>query len=316
MSTRTTLKWLIKRELWEHKGALIWAPILMAAMMVLIAIISRMVAFVRGEALMIGGIAPRLNPKGTEHFDALADYAFRAPLMTVAVVLALSLIFYCIGTLFDDRRDRSVLFWKSLPISDRLTVLSKVIVAVLIAPSIALIAALTSAFFVGLITCTVLATQGVNIFGDVLRDPRALSTPLALLAMLPVHAVWSLPTVAWLMMVSAWARSKPLLWAFGGPILLAVLYSYARLSEPSSRSTWIWDGIVIRLLGGVMPGLWRDYAATPANASKGVASKLTDSDALSRAWSLFAQPDMWFGALAGVVMLGVAVWLRRRNEES
>ncbi len=316
MSTLTKLKWLIKRELWEHKGALIWAPILMGAMMVMIAIVSRVVELVRGEALMIGAIAPRLDPKSTARFDALADYAFRAPLMTVAVVLALSLIFYCIGTLFDDRRDRSVYLWKSLPISDQLTVLSKVIVAVLVAPAIALIAALTSAIFVGLITCTVLATQGVNIFGDVLRDPRAVSTPLALLAMLPVQVVWALPTVGWLMMVSAWARSKPLLWAFGAPILLAVLYSYARQSEASSRSTWIWDDVVIRLLGGVMPGVWQDYAAKSANASKSVASKLTDSDALSRAWSLFAQPDMWLGALAGVVMLGVAVWLRQRNEES
>ncbi|WP_210235883.1 ABC-2 transporter permease, partial [Mesorhizobium sp. M1C.F.Ca.ET.212.01.1.1] len=55
-------------------------------------------------------------------------------------VLAFVVFFYCLGALYDDRRDRSILFWKSLPLSDTQTVLSKVISALIVAPLIAVIA--------------------------------------------------------------------------------------------------------------------------------------------------------------------------------
>ena len=34
-------------------------------------------------------------------------------------------VFYCLDALHGERRDRSILFWKSLPVSDLTTVLAK-----------------------------------------------------------------------------------------------------------------------------------------------------------------------------------------------
>ena len=53
----------------------------------------------------------------------------------VNIVLGVVVFFFCLGALFDDRKDRSVLFWKSLPISDQATVLSKVAMALVVAPA-------------------------------------------------------------------------------------------------------------------------------------------------------------------------------------
>src|SRR3546814_20822192 len=54
------------------------------------------------------------------------DVAMYSAMGLLVVVLGFVVFFYCLGALYDDRRDRSILFWKSLPVSDASTVLSKV----------------------------------------------------------------------------------------------------------------------------------------------------------------------------------------------
>ena len=53
-------------------------------------------------------------------------------------MLGFVVFFYCLGSLYDERKDRSVLFWKSLPVSDRDTVLSKALSALVVAPTLAI----------------------------------------------------------------------------------------------------------------------------------------------------------------------------------
>lgn len=66
-----------------------------------------------------------------------------------------------------------------------------------------------------LIVGIVFAVTGANLFGLILSNANFYLAPLRLIGLLPVYLVWALPTIGWLMMVSAWARSKVFLWAVG-----------------------------------------------------------------------------------------------------
>src|SRR5690606_15944162 len=124
------------------------------------------------------------------------------------LVLAFVVFFYCLGALYDERRDRSVLFWNSLPLSAGETVLSEVASAVLVAPLLATIASILTMFgFLVLVSLVVLFYGGNPV--TLLWGPASpLLLSLQYLAAIPVYALWALPTVGWLLLCSSWARSK------------------------------------------------------------------------------------------------------------
>ena len=146
-------KLLLKREFWEHKGGFFWAPVWAGA----ISLVLTLMALVVGEVAARRAVGDGINIKGDIHIngldlsaltsrmdaDDLQKLAGGIDLSTLLasawpmIVLAFVVFFYCLGSLYDERKDRSVLFWKSLPVSDRDTVLSKVVSALLVAPAIA-----------------------------------------------------------------------------------------------------------------------------------------------------------------------------------
>src|SRR3546814_552448 len=158
------------------------------------------------------------------------------------IVLAFVLFFYCLGALYDERKDRSVLFWKSLPVSDAQTVLSKVASAVVVAPVLAVIASLVTMIgFMVMLSIVVLFHGG---------NPRTLlwgpASPLTIaagaIAWIPVYALWALPTVGWLLLCSAWSHSKPFLWAIMVPLFTGIFVSWFDLLEMLHLdSSWFWS---------------------------------------------------------------------------
>ena len=132
--TLKTFLTLLRRESWEHRS-LVWLPLLTAALMVLTALVGTQVA---------GGISISLEGEEHDFFVALAaDPQAQNQLLAVwtgsvvvpiLLVTVLVLFFYLLDSLYADRRDRSVLFWKSMPVSDAATVLSKAVTALVAAP--------------------------------------------------------------------------------------------------------------------------------------------------------------------------------------
>lgn len=132
-----TFQWLLKREFWENRGGFVWAPVITGII----------AAFF---AAMGGLIATVVRSKHEMHVDDLAeasrmagqvgDGALLVGIGLAMAVLTFVVFFYALGSLYDDRRDRSILFWKSLPVSDTQMVLSKLAWALLLAPLLALAA--------------------------------------------------------------------------------------------------------------------------------------------------------------------------------
>src|SRR5688572_17920382 len=144
-------KLLLRREFWEHKGGFFWAPIVagaislvLSAMVIIVGEVVARRALADGKlnidnditinGLDLGQLTSKLSPDDLQNLSQGLDMAFLASSSWPLMVLGFVVFFYCLGALYDERKDRSVLFWKSLPLSDRDTVLSKVASAVVVAP--------------------------------------------------------------------------------------------------------------------------------------------------------------------------------------
>ena len=316
-----TTKWLLKREFWEHKGGFFWAPVVVGSIMTLgVAATAAGSLFVKGRhGMQINGeqvtnLGKAITP---EHLTRIIDVAsqgyiaFAAPLF---LLMAVVVFFYCLGSLFDERKDRSVLFWKSLPISDMETVLSKVAMALVVAPLITLGFGLVVSVLSLLIVIAGAASDGLNLFG-VFAQPATYLAPFKLASLIPVYVVWALPTVGWLLMVSAWARTKVFLWAVGVPVLTGVLLSWFNaMFDFNWDVQWFWHHIVARGLLSVAPGAWFGFI-DPSGGMQVHKGGVDFSFLALQSWKTLASANAWIGALVGSAMIYAAARLRRWKDE-
>lgn len=330
ISPANKMQWLLRRELWEHKGMLVWTPALIGVVMTVLGALMAAATVAKSKmhtALIVNGEeiswstvfnTRTFGPRRTEIIDAVANnYTYAAAPLFLA--LGFLVFFYCLSALHDDRRDRSVLFWKSLPVSDAQTVLSKAAIALLVAPLIVAAAASLTSLALILILSGVLAANGIHVFVDLLGSPGLYLGPLRVFGLLPVYCLWALPTVGWLLMVSSWAKSKVFLWAVGVPLLLLILTVWAgKLTQTESDVNWIQMNVIGRALLGTLPGSW--YLFEPEllprmHALAEGGSHMTRIDVFSNSWSSLAMPAVWLGAAAGAALIYAAIRLRRWREE-
>ncbi len=319
-----TMKWLIQRELWEHKGAFIWAPLAVAAALILLigggfvyGLASSGVIHLKageGAVMTISGLPPDVYAK----VAAVAASRYLAITAPLFLVLPVVVFFYCLSALHDDRRDRSILFWKSLPLSDRDTVLSKAVTALVVAPLLTVAIGISAALALLLVGLIGSAIRGVNLIAPVLADINFYLSPIYLLSFLPLYILWALPTVGWLLLVSSWARSKVFLWAVGVPLVTLALLAWfdfliARFAGLSMNVKWFGEEVVARVLLGVMPGVWfgESNGAALMRQHEGFDGPML----LGVSYATLATPGVWVAAAAGCAMIYGAIQLRRWRDE-
>jgi ABC-2 type transport system permease protein len=323
-----TMKWLIKRELWEHQGMLLRAPLIIAALMTLfvgIMLLSGhdMVLSINGQQATLGEaingayLSEAIAPERKADMLRMIASSYMAASAPLFLMLGFLVFFYCLGALHDERRDRSLLFWKSLPVSDASTVLSKAIVALIVAPLIAIAIGTLMSLLMLLMLCSALAFKGLNLFPALLATPALYLTPLRIAALLPVYALWALPTVGWLLMVSIWARSKVFLWAVGAPLLTGAFALWAsRAYELGWNSAWFMEAVVARVLLGTAPGSWLLFDQMQRAQLLDEASARIDMPTIfAHSWAMMGSSALWIGVAAGSAMIFVAIRLRRWQEE-
>ena len=317
-----TQKWLLKREYWEHKGGFFWTPVVISAIISLFTIGSLIIATVLGQnsGMHFGGnsemsiqvaLSKVTEPDKIEFAQGLAN---GYPLIGAPIMIAMVFVvfFYCLGALFDDRKDRSILFWKSLPISDKDTVLSKLITASLVAPIIAIVSVLAMSLFILFVFMVIVAFHGLNLFGYVLSNPDFYLTTVKSFTIIPIYALWALPTIAYLLFVSSWAKTKPFLWAVGVPVLGGVIISWMNaLLDLGWDMSSFWKFISLRWFGSLVPGSW-------FSNSEGV--HLDDKsqgfgDLILQSYQQFAHLNLWIGIVIGVAFILAAIQMRRYRDE-
>jgi ABC-2 type transport system permease protein len=301
---------LIRREIWEHR--VLWAaPLSVSLLVVLSSLLSSPGVlnfnFSFGQGASLSGVLGSGGRLPIALFG-LGHWALSLPMYAT---LALVLTFYLNDCLFAERRDRSILFWKSLPVSDLTTVASKALVGLVLVPAgVYVLAVVTDLLF-----------SGIWYLRAYLGTPSPLLLPWNMVVWLKVQALlgigmvisvlWLAPLGAYLLVVSAWARRNAFLWAALPPVI-------APLVEREALGTsYLWDLLSYRTYGMLeMPAL----AAAAASATiplqrLSLISPAEMYDALP-VWRLFTNVDLWLGIVAALALGYLAARIRRHRDDS
>src|SRR5882762_3671784 len=194
-----TFYWCVRRELWEYRSVSM-APIAAAGVF----LFGFLLSTVHLPRQMRAAMA---NPAAMKSLAAPYEYA-AAAIMLVAIVVQL---FYCLDALQSERRDRSILFWKSLPVSDVTTVLAKASIPFVILPVLSFGLVLVTGILMLLLSSVVLTANGLSA-APLWTQLNLIESSLGLLYhLVTVHVLWYAPIYGWLLFVSAWSRRAALL---------------------------------------------------------------------------------------------------------
>ena len=291
ISPTQKLYWSVRRELWENRSIYI-APLAVAAVYMLGFLISLfwLPRSLRGlEALH----------DATPQPIALAmPYSHAA--MLIMVVGLLVGIFYSLDALHGERRDRSILFWKSLPVSDLTTVLAKAIVPLAILPVLVFAITVTLQLIMLLVSAAVLLFSGAGAATP--WHPPLIEMELVLLYSLIVLALWHAPLYMWLLLVSGWPRRATFLWAVLPPLALAALEFIA------FHTSYLGSLLQDRLYGFAAAAFdLKDKAGVPLDPHFIPLEQLAPGRFLSSS-------SLWFGLIFAAIFFAAAVRLRRYRE--
>jgi ABC-2 type transport system permease protein len=280
MPATRPLYWSVRRELWENRSIYL-VPAGAAAVSLFGFFINT--AMLRRHMHSVWN----LDPEQQRH-------ALAAPYQTAAFLIMGSAflvgIFYSIDALYGERRDRSILFWKSLPVSDLTTVLSKITIPIVILPLLSFAIAVITQWLMLLLSSVMLLGSGLSLPALWTQSSFFHMSLMLLYHMVTVHGLWYAPFYAWLLLVSAWAPRAPFLWAFLPPFVIAAV------EKMTFNTTYFLDILKSRLAG-------------PEPSTRG--STMMDALAAMGPVQFFSTPGLWIGLALAAAFLAAAVWLRR-----
>ena len=284
MSATRPLYWSVRRELWENRSIYI-APLIVAAFQVIGFAISTIGLADRRQAVLL------LDPA---HQRAAIEQPYDLAAMMMIFIVFIVGVFYCLDALHGERRDRSILFWKSLPVSDLTTVLSKVTIPLVVLPLVSFAITVCVQLIMLLETSVVLIFHGMSPATTWANVP-VFQNWLVLLYGLVALALWHAPIYGWLLLVSGWARRATFLWAVLPVIAIQIF-------EKITFGTSYFGSFVKHRLFGFAPDAF-DFQGRGHPTISSLA-QLTPERYLS-------SPSLWIGLLFAAAFLAAAIRLRR-----
>jgi ABC-2 type transport system permease protein len=276
MSATRPMYWSVRRELWENRSIYI-APLAVAGF----ALVGFLIATI-GRSLS--------TPDLTQRSTILEEpYSFATALiMGAASIVGL---FYCLEALHGERRDRSILFWKSLPVSDLTTVLSKASIPFVILPGLAFVVTVATNLIMLLLSTAVLKGSGLS--AAALWARLWLFQMQLLYHLVTVHVLWYAPIYAWLLLVSGWARRAAFLWAGLPPLAIFMIEKLAfNTSHFAALLRYRFSGPEEFVI--TEPGSFALHPMMHLSLGK-----------------FLSTPGLWTGLLFAAIFLAAAVRLRR-----
>jgi ABC-2 type transport system permease protein len=279
------LYWSVKRELWENRW-LYLAPLAVAALFL--------------AAFLISAIHP---PRHMHVESTLSSSQPQEPLEQPYTIAALFMMgttfivaaFYCLDALYGERRDRSILFWKSLPVSDLTTVLAKATIPLVFLPLLTFAIIVVTQLIMVVLSSAVMLARGQSVSTLWTHLPFFQMSLGLLFHLVAIHSLWYAPIYCWLLLVSGWARRAPFLWAVLPLIAIAVVEKIA------FNTSYFAAMLGNRFGGGESAGFTEGRMAMAPLAHLGLGS-------------FFLSPGLWIGLTVAAAFLAVAVRLRRYRE--
>ena len=299
---------LIKREIWEHRSIYI-TPAAIAIVMLLLALTGQVAISALGAGVDVAMMSANELPP--EAHKAMVT-GFVAGLGSIFVVAMWILtIFYSLDSLYAERKDKSILFWRSLPVTDAETVISKLLVAVIVIPLVTFIAiALTQ--ILSLIFASIwLKAEGGNAGLLIWRALDVFDVWGGTLIFVLALPLWLSPFIGWYLFVSAWAKRTPLLFAFMPifvlPMLEKIVFGSTLLAEAFFERT------------GSMP-LFR-FGEDNTFAMFELDDMPINEDLISLLGAIdlgrfLTSPSLWAGLIVCGLFTTAAIYVRRYRDES
>ncbi|MEA3195979.1 MAG: type transport system permease protein [Gammaproteobacteria bacterium] len=288
-----TTIWLLRREFWENRA--IWMiPAVLGGLMILAALFGRI------DLMTIPSQVPS---------RAVGGGFLLAVGVTFFIVMSIYSTWYLLDCLYADRKDRSVLFWKSMPISDTATVMSKLGAALIVIPGVYFAAAdLTTLMMAFIVSVRANSSLG----GALWHVDLWLQLQVLWIYVIVTTAIWFLPIAAYLLVVSAWAKRAVMLWSILPPIALL-------LAERWFLGTHVIAGQIWERLAG--------YPLVAFHDDPGCCSWVTTvvgNDTIRTPTSIWgflnvggfsSSAETWIGAAVGAALVISAIQLRTRRTE-
>jgi ABC-2 type transport system permease protein len=280
--------WSVRRELWENRSVYI-APLVIAGVFLFGFFISTFSLPRRMSAALA------LDPAKQRAAVTIPYSAAGFLLILTAFLIG---FFYCLDALQGERRDRSILFWKSLPLSDRTAVLSKASIPLVVLPLI--VFGLTIALHVVMLLLSTIALLGsTKGIAALWTHVKFMQSSLALFYAVIAIALWHAPIYGWLLLVSGWARRATILWVL---LPLLAIGAVERIVFSTSH--------FMALLSYRVTGWFQQaFFFTPRGNKMAIdpLSHLTPGKFLTT-------PGLWAGLVLAAAFIAIAIRLRRNRE--
>jgi ABC-2 type transport system permease protein len=309
---------LIRREYWENKGAFRTTPLVIGGIYIVFLLIAIFMAkHFDSDMYTVREGVRWLAARPPEFRAVLTHEVMLGSSLFFTIVLAFVVFFYLLGALYDDRKDRSILFWKSLPASDTLTIASKLLSAMILAPFIFWVVFALTQIVMAIIASLMVLSVGENPWTLFLSVVNPLKAWAILLVSYLAAAIWFLPMYSWLLLVSAFAPRIPLLLAVLPPVVFSILQGMIVFLRTFTLNNNL-SGLIVEWVANSPAILTAQVHDNQGTLALGVPltenfdHAVTLANILDRLFSL----QMLVGLLIAAVFLAGALWFRHRATDN
>ncbi len=293
------IKALFLKEFWDNRRAMLITPMAVAGLIMFFSV----VGILTGTGMTIDGdsISSHLDAAhgeiDSEEAASIVTLVAAFPSSILYIVLVFCIIFTALSVLYDERKDKSILFWKSMPVSDTQEVLVKLATVTIVTPAIAIACAFVVQLFSALLLGIFVAINSDMSAWDVVYSNINIGG-LIIFNIIPTmfNILWMLPFIGWFMLVSAFSKRSPFLLAFITPLLIGV-FEFVFF-----RSTYFVEflSIPFRHMGEYGVDFESDNFINITRDSLGYFQSLTD-------------PAFWVGTVIAAAMIYGCIEIRKRN---
>lgn len=300
---------LLQREIWEHRSIYV-TPAVIIGIVVLLSITGQVAVSAFDEAVDLA----ILGASNVGERERAAAISVLTTGVTTLFIMAMSVltIFYLLDSLYAERKDKSILFWRSLPVTDAETVVSKLITAIVVIPLVTFAAAAITHLLVLLVSGVWVGNRGGDAWQLIWNAAPLLENWLATLILMLALPLWYLPFAGWFLFVSAWTKRSPFLMAFLPLIVLpmleriligSTLFRDFIFVRPARMPLFSGDGDASMIFGD----------ASNFEFTSGHSVTLLGFMDLP---GFLASINLWLGVIVGGLFVAAAIYVRRYRDES
>jgi len=298
---------LLKREIWEHRSIYI-TPIAIAVIVSLGVL--AMLMFASGFAAELDvAIFGAQNIAGDAERRAVLTGFFLGTSWVFVIALMILTVFYSLDSLYAERKDKSILFWRSLPVTDAETVLSKLLTALIVLPTAAVLGIIATHLANLVVTSIWVSMKGADAGMLIWGSVALLDNWAAAFIVVLASGIWMSPFIGWFLLVSAYTKRSPLLMAFMPLILIGLLEGIILRTHVFAENVFArGDGFPIFRTVDID----RFFDEEQWRIGDGATSLLQHLDVVR----FLTSPSMWAGLVVCGLLCTGAIYVRRYRDES